>query len=155
MNFKVTHAVACLRDMVAANTACLTPVEKSQYVATVVGSALGAVFYMPSAPVDIPRNFFLNTHSESASQILGTLNEVYPINIDLALTVASNVYLARYRLVYEPAFIVHALTHLAQCSDDVVPGSISTILNKVGEGKNPMSMIHATTALTIALTPEA
>lgn len=151
MSLNTAHIVATIRDTIASHTASLTPVEKSQYIAAIVGASIGASLYMPSAPVDIPRNFFLANHSERASCILGCINETYPLNIDLALSIASNIFLARYRLVFEPGFCVHVLGHLAVCSDDVVPGAISEVLKKVGDVNDTMALVNVTRAITVAL----
>lgn len=109
----------------------LDPLEKSQYLATLVGGAIGACLDMPSSPVDIPRNYFLVNHSARVNEILGSINEVFPINFDLAVSLADNMFLTRYRLVFEPAFAVHMLGHLAVSSDDVFPTSIVDVLKKV------------------------
>lgn len=131
MQPNVNGLVVTIRDIAGRYTANLTPNEKAQYIATIIGTSIGASIDMPSTPVDIPRNYFLVNHSERVSRILGLINEQYPINFDLALSVTDNVFLARYRLVFEPAFTVHMLGHLSACSDDVVPTAIRDILNKV------------------------
>lgn len=151
MNFNQHHIIACLRDTMSKHAINLTAIEKAQYAATIVGAAVGASVYMPSAPVDIPRNFFLTNHTERATRILATINEDYPINIDLALSIASNTFLARYRLVFEPAFTVHMLGHLAGCSDDVVPTTIRDILLKVNEANDSMALLNVSKAITIAI----
>ncbi len=151
MKFEVAHLVACLREMAGTFTATLTPIEKSQYLSTVVGTAIGSSLYMPSAAVDIPRNFFLTTHGERVNNLLGSINELYPINIDLAASIASNVYLARYRLVFEAEFAVHMLGHLATCSDDVVPKTISDILVKVSEANDSMALLNTSRAIVTAV----
>lgn len=140
MNFNVSNLVAVLRDINGRNSSTLTAIEKAQYISTVLGSAIGATLYMPSSPVDIPRNYFLNNHSERAATIIGCVNEIFPVNFDLTMSIADNVYLARYRLVYEPAFTMHMLSHMAVCSDDVVPKTISDILAKVSTEQEDMSV---------------
>lgn len=140
MKFNVNGLVAVLRDINSRNSSTLTAIEKAQYISTILGSAIGASLYMPSSPVDIPRNYFLNNHSERVAAIVGCVNEILPVNFDLTLSIADNVYLARYRLVYEPAFAVHMLSHMATCSDDVVPKLISDILNKVSSEQEDMSV---------------
>lgn len=139
-NLNTSHVTAVLRDIVGRTSTTLTSVEKAQYIATILGSAIGANLDMPSSPVDIPRNYFLNNHSERVSAIIGSVNEVFPINFDLALSIADNVFLARYRLVFEPAFTMHVLGHLATCSDDIVPTTISAILNKVSTEQEDMGV---------------
>lgn len=151
MNINTANVVATIRDCIGQYGAGLTPVEKSQYVAAIVGASIASILYMPSAPVDIPRNFFLTTHSERANCLLGSINEQYPINIDLALSIASNVFLTRYRLVFEPAFTVHALAHLATCSDDVVPSTIADVMKKVGDAADSYALANITRAIVVAL----
>lgn len=133
MKTEITQVVAALRELVGNYGSVLTPVEKVQYVSATLGMILGSSLTMPSTPVDIPRNFFLMTHSERVSDILGQVNEIYPINFDLALSLTDNVYLARYRLVFEPTFTFHMLEHLAGCTDDVVPTTIVDVLCKMKE----------------------
>lgn len=140
LNLNTKGVSAVLRDIVGRTSTTLTSTEKAQYVATILGSAIGASLDMPSSPVDIPRNYFLNNHSERVSSIIGSVNEVFPINFDLAISIADNVFLARYRLVFEPAFTMHMLGHMATYSDDVVPTTISGILNKVSTEQEDMSV---------------
>lgn len=145
MKIETTSIVACLRDIMGQYSMKLTPVEKSQYVASVLGSAIGATLDMPSSPVDIPRNYFLVNHSERVNCILGAINEICPINFDLAMTLADNMFLTRYRLVFEPAFALHMLGHLAVCSDDVFPTTIVDVLRKVeveNEGRDLAVMLR-------------
>lgn len=151
MSFNTTSIVACLRDTMGKVGTTLTPVEKSQYAATLVGGAIGAYLDMPSSPVDIPRNYFLVNHSERVKSMLGAINEVYPINFDLALTLADNMFLTRYRLVFEPAYAVHMLGHLAVCSDDVFPTTIVDVLKKTEGAAENSSLAVLTRVLCNAI----
>lgn len=131
MNLNANGVVAMLREIMGRVGTSLDAVERSKYVASLLGASIGASLDMPSSPVDIPRNYFLITNGERVACILGAINELYPINIDLATSIADNVFLTRYRLVFEPAFTVHMLGHLATCSDDAVPTDISDLMKKV------------------------
>ena len=142
MNLNVNGVTAMLREIMGRVGTSLDAVERSKYIATLIGSCIGATLDMPSTPVDIPRNYFLITHGERVGCILCAVNELFPINIDLATSIADNVFLTRYRLVFEPAFAVHMLGHLAACSDDAVPAEITAILNKVSTECEDMGSLN-------------
>lgn len=127
----IKYAVSILREIAGSVGMVLTADEKAKYMASVLGSVIGTTLDMPSSPVDIPRNYFLTNHKHAVGEYLCAINEVFPINIDLAMSLADNVYLTRYRLVFEGPFMLHMINHLAKCSDDVVPTNISDILKKL------------------------
>lgn len=151
MKFDTTSIVATLRDIMGSYSTKLSAIEKSQYMATILGGAIGASLDMPSSPVDIPRNYFLVNHSERVSNIIGQVNEVFPINFDLAMTLADNMFITRYRLVFEPSFAVHMLGHLAVCSDDVFPTTIVNVLKKVEADNEQRDLAVATRVLCTAI----
>lgn len=142
MKIETNGVVAVLREIMGQCGTSLDAVERSKYAATIIGTVIGATLDMPSTPVDIPRNYFLITHSERAACLVSAINEVFPVNVDLALSVTDNVFLTRYRLVFEPTFAVHMLSHLAKCSDDVVPTDIQDILCKVKDNEENICSLN-------------
>lgn len=142
-NQNVKEVVTALRRASANVTGILTAEEKAKYLAMVLGGVIAATLDMPSTAIDIPRNFFLTSHKQRVTEFLCEVNEIFPINIDLALSLTDNVYMTRYRLVYEGPYMLHMLNHMAGFSDDVVPTEISSILAKVAGGtKEGLNLKH-------------
>lgn len=131
----VKSVVAVLRSAASSVSAVLTAEEKAKYLASLLGSVIATTLDMPSTAVDIPRNFFLTNHKQRVTEFVCEVNELFPINVDLAISLADNIFMTRYRLVFEGPFMLHMLTHLAKCSDDTVPSDISNILCKVSDAK--------------------
>lgn len=98
--------------------------KRDTYISTALGGIIASVASLPSQPVTLPTNYWVLTHESKVREIFSNLNEMYVFNIPLALKVARQVYLARYRRVYDTKLILGELTlllpdHVSQLPEEV------------------------------------
>lgn len=99
-------------------------VNRNDYVSIALGAISASVASLPSEPVSNPGLHWLLQHEGNVKRVFSELNEVYIFNLDLALKVARQVYLARYKRVYDPSLILSELTlflpdHVAKLPEEV------------------------------------
>lgn len=101
-------------------------VKRDEYVATAVGAIGASLAPLPTSEVMNPTNHWLLQHEGNLKRVLSEVNELYIFDIKLALTVARQVYLARYRRVYDTSLIISELCLL-------LPDHVSKLPPIVGE----------------------
>lgn len=107
-------------------------VSRSEYVAIAVGAIAASVLPLPTSAVNNPTNHWILQHESTLKALLSELNERYVLDIKMASTIARQVYLARYRRVYDAQLIVSELALL-------LPEHVSKMPTKVYELFGSMS----------------
>lgn len=100
-------------------------INRSEYVAIAVGAIAASIMPLPTSAVNNPTNHWALQHESTLKVLLSQLNEMYVIDIKQALTIARQVYLARYRRVYDVSLIVSELAllmpdHVSKMPEGVV-----------------------------------
>lgn len=108
-------------------------VDRSEYVAIAVGAIAASILPLPSSPVNNPTNHWLLQHESTLKQLLSDLNESYIVDIKLALTVARQTYLARYRRVYDATLIISELALLLPDHVSRMPENVSKVFGSMSE----------------------
>lgn len=101
-------------------------VKRDEYVAVALGAIAASLAPLPTSEVMNPTNHWLLQHEGNLKRVLSEVNELYIFDIKLALTIARQVYLARYRRVYDVSLIISELTIL-------LPDHVSKLPPAVGE----------------------
>lgn len=107
-------------------------VKRNEYVAVAVGAIAASLAALPTSEVMNPTNHWLLQHEGNLKRVLSEVNELYIFDIKLALSIARQVYLARYRRVYDVSLIISELTIL-------LPDHVSKLPPIVGEVFGVMS----------------
>lgn len=107
-------------------------VKRNEYVAVAVGAIAASLAALPTSEVMNPTNHWLLQHEGNLKRVLSEVNELYIFDIKLALSIARQVYLARYRRVYDVSLIISELTIL-------LPDHVSKLPPIVGEVFGAMS----------------
>lgn len=130
-NYDLEAIIGMLRDIGQTLSTTLDAGERRIYTAVLAGVALAGHAQMPTTPTSVPANYFLMNHQTSIGEKLACIAERVPLDVALALDCARNAFIFRYRLVFESSLMTHVLLHLAECTDDVMPGKIREVLTKV------------------------
>ena len=110
---KVTQLVNNIDAYVRENTADLS--ERYHLVSAVIGAAIATQLSIPSTKVTNSRIYYHDTHYLAVTKYINDINEAYPIDVEVALHQAFDVWTNRYRFVH-PAF-VNTVDILARFSD--------------------------------------
>ena len=110
---KVTQLVNNIDTYVRKNTEDLT--ERYRLVSAVIGAAIAIQLSIPSTKVTNARIYYHDTHYLAVTKYINEINEAYPIDIDVALHQAFDVWTNRYRFVH-PSF-VSIMDVIARISD--------------------------------------
>lgn len=110
--------------LIETNFGSVERVNRNEYVSIALGAISASVANLPSEPVNNPGLHWMMQYEGNVKRVFSELNEVYIFNIDLALKIARQVYLARYKRVYDPALILSELTlflpdHVAKLPSEV------------------------------------
>lgn len=118
---------------IEANFGSVAAVSRGEYIAIAVGAVAASVLPLPSSPVNNPTNHWLLQHESTLKTLLSQLNELYVIDIKLATTIARQVYLARYRRVYDASLIVSELALLLPEHVSKMPDKVYELFGSLGE----------------------
>lgn len=81
---------------------CEKPELRKPFLETALAVELGYAFGLPSAPVDSVVAHFEQFHAEAAKKVIGEVNELYPIAVNVTYNMVIDVYRNRYALCHEP-----------------------------------------------------
>ena len=87
-------------------------VKRNEYIAITLGAIAASVASLPSSEVHNPTNHWLLQHEGNVKRVFSEINELYVFDIKLALTIARQVYLSRYRRVFDVQLIISELALL-------------------------------------------
>ena len=110
--------------LIETNFGSIERVNRNDYVSIALGAISASVATLPSEPVSNPGLHWVLQNEGNVKRVFSELNEVYVFNVELALKVARQVYLARYRRVYDPSLILSELAlflpdHVAKLPKEV------------------------------------
>jgi hypothetical protein len=123
-------------------------VNRSEYVAVAVGAIAASILPLPTSPVNNPTNHWILQCESTLKTLLSQLNEMYVIDIKQSLTIARQVYLARYRRVYDVALIVSELNLLMPDHVSKMPDGVKKMFEGMSENQKHGFGNHLTTVLT-------
>lgn len=108
-------------------------VKRDEYIAIALGAITASLASLPATEVHNPTNHWLLQHEGNVKRVLSELNEVYVLDIKLALTTARQVYLARYRRVHDVSLIVSELCLLLPDHVSKLPPIVDEVFNGLSE----------------------
>lgn len=112
---KVTQIVSNIDTYVRENTSDLT--ERYRLVSAIIGAAIATQLSIPSTKVTNARIYYHDTHYHAVTTYINEINEAYPIDIEVALHQAFDVWVERYKFVH-PSFVntANVLARLSEMS---------------------------------------
>lgn len=99
---KVTQLVNNIDAYVRENTADLS--ERYRLVSAVIGAAIATQLSIPSTKVTNSRIYYHDTHYLAVTKYINDINEAYPIDVEVALHQAFDIWNSRYRFVH-PGYV--------------------------------------------------
>lgn len=108
-------------------------VKRNEYVAVALGAIAASLASLPTSEVMNPTNHWLLQHEGNLKRVLSEVNELYVFDIKLALTIARQVYLSRYRRVYDVSLIVSELCLLLPDHVSKLPPIVDEVFGKMSE----------------------
>lgn len=108
-------------------------VDRSEYVAIAVGAIAASVLPLPTSAVNNPTNHWILQHESSLKGLLSQLNELYVLDLKMSMTIARQVYLARYRRVYDATLIVSELALLLPPHVSKMPEKVYDLFGSMSE----------------------
>lgn len=96
----------------AVDRLCGTPQDRGRTIACAIAVALASAAQLPSSPVESTQEFFNATVCTELQQFLGEFNENLVFDCAVAITLARQVWMTRYRAVHPP----EAFNVLSQCT---------------------------------------
>lgn len=125
------HLYECIK-LIETEFGSVDRVKRTDYVTVAVGAIAASLASLPSTEVMSPTNHWLLQHEGNVKRVFSELNELYVFDIKLALTIARQVYLSRYRRVFDTNLIISELCLL-------LPDHVSKLPPIVGEVFNGMT----------------
>lgn len=119
------HLYECIK-LIETEFGSVDRVKRTEYVAVTLGAISASLASLPTSEVMSPTNHWLLQHEGHVKRIFSELNELYVFDIKMALTIARQVYLSRYRRVYDTSLIISELCLL-------LPDHVSKLPPIVGE----------------------
>ena len=110
-------------------------VKRSEYVAVALGAISASIASLPTSEVMNPTNHWLMQHEGNVKRVLSEVNELYVLDIKMALTIARQVYLARYRRVYDKALIISELCLLLPDHVSKLPPIVGEVFGNLSESQ--------------------
>lgn len=123
MNIKPLYAIV---KEIETEFGSVDRVKRDEYVAIALGAISASLASLPATEVYSPTNHWLLQHEGNVKRVFSELNELYVFDLKLALTVARQVYLSRYRRVHDVSLIVSELCLM-------LPDHVSKLPDVVGE----------------------
>ena len=108
--------------------------EKRDVLGVIAGVMVAMRLPLPTTPVTEVVNYYVSTHEPVAAKAFDQVNEQLFINTNKAIEIARNVYMMRYRLVFDDSAVLGLLgtlngsnamlnlpAHIASCYNMVTP----------------------------------
>ena len=119
--------------LIETNFGSVDRVNRERYVTVALGAIAASVTQLPTSPVNAPTNHWLLQHEGNVKRIFSELNEIYVFNIPLAIQIARQVYLARYRRVYDESLILSELCLLLPPHVSKLPDEVEEVFKDLSE----------------------
>lgn len=110
-------------------------VKRNEYIAVTLGAISASLASLPTTELYNPTNHWLLQHEGNVKRVFSELNELYVFDIKLALTIARQVYLARYRRVYDTKLIISELTLLLPDHVSKLPPIVNEVFSGLSENQ--------------------
>ena len=119
--------------LIETNFGSIDRIDRSKYVAIALGTISAMVAALPTAPLNAPTNHWILQHEGNVKRVFSDLNEMYVFDIPLALKIARQVYLARYRRVYDEALILSELSLFLPDHVSKLPSEVDEVFKDLDE----------------------
>lgn len=119
--------------LIEANLGSVERSKRDDYLSTILGAIAASVATLPSEPVVSPTNHWVLQHEANVKRVFSELNEQWVFNIPLALKVARQVYLSRYRRVHDKELIISELALLLPDHVSHLPPEVPKLFAELGE----------------------
>lgn len=123
--------IRALKRVSENDLSAMATVDRRDALGVTAGAFLATLAQLPTTPVDNPVNYYVATHEPQLVAELEAANNKIFINTVKAQEVARNIYLMRYRMLFDPQFVVEHLTDLVMFDFVLLPKSITNIFNKL------------------------
>lgn len=110
-------------------------VKRNEYIAVTLGAIAASVTALPTTELHNPTNHWLLQHEGNVKRVFSQLNELYIFDIKLALTIARQVYLSRYRRVYDTRLIISELALLLPDHVSKLPPIVNEVFSGLSESQ--------------------
>ncbi len=120
-------------NMIETEFGSVDRVKRNEYVAVALGALSASIASLPTAEVMNPTNHWLMQHEGNIKRVLSQVNESYVIDIKLAVATARQVYLARYRRVFDKTLIISELCLLLPDHVSKLPPIVSEVFKDLSE----------------------
>lgn len=80
----------------------INPADREAFGAILISRTVAFSLALPSSPVTNPQYFYDAGHSDTVNSVLSKINEVQVIPVAMVQDQIRKVWLARYRMVFEP-----------------------------------------------------
>lgn len=106
--------------------------EKRDVLGVVAGIMVAMRLALPTTPVTEPVNYYVSTHESIATKMFDQVNTELFINTNLAIEMARNIYLMRYRMLYDDQ-VVLGLLRLLEGNQGLIniPTAVNVAYGKV------------------------
>lgn len=132
MNLTPKDLVNVVKDL-ERNWGSVEGTTRNKYVSIALGAVAASVLPLPTSPVINVTNHWSLQHEATVNRLYSDINEMYLFNIKLAAKVARQVYLARYRRVYDPSLILSELALLMPEHVSKMPEEVEEVFGQLSE----------------------
>lgn len=105
--------------------------EKRDVLGIITGVLVAMRLPLPTTPVTEVVNYYVSTHEPVAAKMFDQVNSQLFINTLKAAEVARNVYMFRYRAVYDDEFVLKFMPLIFNNSIAALPAGVSELIGKV------------------------
>lgn len=123
----VMNAIRELSSMLADRS----DTDRRTLIAVGIGRGLSYVLALPSMPVNSINQHFDMHHEPVIRTFLSQINEMYPIDHEVARMIARAMYTFRYNVTYDPFIVADALDRLASMQNGIIPENYRGMINSI------------------------
>lgn len=87
------------------DSACWDNTNRKAYLESCLAAEIAYAVTLPSMPVANVVQYFEDNASTQAKRIIGEINEMYPISVQVCYNLSVDMYKARYTMVHEPRLL--------------------------------------------------
>lgn len=90
------------------DTSCDVATNKKAFLEVSLAVELAFAMQLPSQPVNCVVSYFEEFHAEKTRRVIGEINEMYPISVQVCYNLTVEYFKARYTMVHEPRLLTNS-----------------------------------------------